>query len=180
MSDYSTRITAGTLRYKVIRQPGEGTRPISQKVRQAIMSVLGEELSELTVLDLYAGSGALGFEALSRGAERVVAVEKAHAAAKCLQTNAAELGVQSEYKIAQEDAKAFLEHTEDSYDIIFFDPPYASFDTNIAELAAGKLAEDGVLVISCSSREELADILGPAKLVKTREYGETQIAYYKN
>lgn len=180
MPDYSTRITAGTLRYRVIRQPGEGTRPISQKVRQAIMSVLGEELSGLAVLDLYAGSGALGFEALSRAAESVVAVEKAHAAAKCLQTNAAELGVQSEYKIAQEDVKTFLGHTEDSFDIIFFDPPYASFDASIAELAASKLAEGGVLVISCSSREKLADILGPAKLVKTREYGETQIAYYKN
>lgn len=179
MSDYSTRITAGTLRYKVIRQPGEGTRPISQKVRQAIMSVLGEELSGLTVLDLYAGSGALGFEALSRGASSVVAVEKAHAAAKCLQTNAAELGIQSEFKITQEDAKSFLTHTEDNYDIIFFDPPYASFDSEIASLAASKLGAGAVLVISCSSREELADILGHAKLVKTREYGETQIAYYK-
>jgi 16S rRNA (guanine966-N2)-methyltransferase len=179
MPDFTTRITAGTLRYKVIRQPGEGTRPVSQKIRQAIMNVLGEDLSGLTVLDLYAGSGALGFEALSRGADSVVAVEKAHAAAKCLQANAAELGVQSEYKIAQEDVKAFLRHTEDSYDIIFFDPPYASFDAGLAELAADKLDEAGVLVISCSSREKLADILGSAHLVKTREYGDTQIAYYK-
>jgi 16S rRNA (guanine966-N2)-methyltransferase len=180
MPDFTTRITAGSLRYRVIRQPGEGTRPISQKVRQAIMSVLGEDLVGLTVLDLYAGSGALGFEALSRGADRVVAVEKAYAATKCLQANAVELGLRAEYKILQEDVRTFLGRDEDRYNIIFFDPPYADFDAALAEQAASKLEEAGVLVISCSSREKLADILGPAKLVKTREYGDTQIAYYKN
>jgi 16S rRNA (guanine966-N2)-methyltransferase len=180
MPDYTTRITAGTLRYKIIRQPGSGTRPVSQKVRQAIMSVLGDDLTGLAVLDLYAGSGALGFEALSRGAVRVLAVEKAHAAAKCLQANAAELGVQPEYKIVQEDVRTFLGRDEDSYDIIFFDPPYVDFDVSLAEQAASKLDAAGVFVVSCSSREKLADILGPAKLVKTREYGDTQIVYYKN
>ncbi len=180
MPDYTTRITAGTLRYKILRQPGEGTRPVSQKIRQAIMSVLGEELSGLKVLDLYAGSGALGFEALSRGAASVVAVESSHTAAKCLQANAVELAVQAEYKVISEDARLFLGHTRDSYDIIFFDPPYADFDSSITEQAVSKLNQSGVLVVSCSSQEKLAAILGSAKLAKIRTYGGTQIAYYKN
>lgn len=180
MSSYTTRITAGNLRYKIIRQPGEGTRPISQKVRQAIMSVLGEDLSGLKVLDLYAGSGALGFEALSRGAERLTSVERALMAGKCLQVNAQELGVTQKFNLVQESVSLFLSRNSNKYDIIFFDPPYAEFSLDICATSAKALADGGVLVVSCSSQEKLADILEPAKLVKTREYGDTQIAYYKN
>jgi 16S rRNA (guanine966-N2)-methyltransferase len=180
MSGYTTRITAGNLRYKVIHQPGEGTRPVSQKVRQAILSVLGEDLTGLVILDLYAGSGALGFEALSRGAERLTSVEHALVAGKCLRANAQELGVTQKFNLMQESVPLFLSRNSHKYDIIFFDPPYTEFSLDTCAISAKALTDGGVLVVSCSSSEQLAGILGSAKLVKTREYGDTQIAYYKN
>lgn len=178
-AEFTTRIMTGRLRYRVLKQPGEGTRPISQKVRQAIFSSLGNDLSGLTVLDLYAGSGALGIEALSLGAERADAVEVGRAALRCLKENATELGLDDQYKIHADRVGVFLQRNTSNYDVIFFDPPYAEFSIELARLAADRLAPRGVLVISCSSREQLADILGSAKLAKTRTYGDTQIAYYK-
>lgn len=176
---FTTRILTGSLRYRVIKQPGEGTRPISQKVRGAIFSSLGNDLKGLKVLDLYAGSGALGFEALSLGAERVDAVESGRNALLALRENVKSLGLDDHYRVRAERVEQFLPRTNEMYDIVFFDPPYAEFDAKIAAQAAQCLEKAGVMVISCSSREELPGILGGAELVKARTYGDTQIAYYK-
>jgi 16S rRNA (guanine966-N2)-methyltransferase len=178
-TEFTTRIMTGSLRYRVLKQPGEGTRPISQKVRQAIFSSLGNDMAGLMVLDLYAGSGALGIEALSLGARTVEAVESGRPALHALKSNATELELGDAYRICADRVEMFLKRTTSAYNVIFFDPPYADFSVETATLAADRLQPAGVLVISCSSREKLPDILGTASQAKTRTYGDTQIAYYK-
>ena len=119
MAQHTTRITAGDFRYKVLKQPGEGTRPVSQKVRQAIFNVLGDELKGLTVLDLYAGSGALGLEALSRGAERVTFVEQSSFAVSFLRANVKELKADAQTAVMQAEVAAWLATSQAKFDLVF-------------------------------------------------------------
>ncbi len=175
---YTTRILGGALKFRIIKQPGEGTRPVAQKIRQAIFDTLGHDLSGLQVADLYAGSGALGFESLSLGADRVTFVERSAQAARMIQQSAKELGVDTEAHVVARSVEAALDQL-DMQNIIFFDPPYDACDMTIAARAEEKLLPEGVLVVSCSSRQKLPQQLGTASMVKSRVYGATQIAYYK-
>lgn len=175
---HTTRILGGCLKFRTIKQPGEGTRPVAQKIRQAIFDTLGHDLSGLQVADLYAGSGALGFEALSLGADRVTFVERSAQVVRMIEQSAKELGVDAQVHVVGRPVESALEQL-DMQNIIFFDPPYDACDMTIAGRAEEKLAHDGVLVISCSSRQKLPDKLGTASMVKSRVYGAPQIAYYK-
>lgn len=174
---HTTRISAGAYRYRVIKQPGEKTRPVTQKIRAAIFDTIGHNLAGLDVADLYAGSGALGIEALSRGARSALFIEKRPLAAKLIEANGRELGLKLRVEIL--DVVSWLKQQDQSFDIIFFDPPYAQFEATIAEQAAQQLSPEGVMIISCGKREELPDNLGVASMAKLRIYGQTKIAYYK-
>ena len=175
---HTTRILGGALKFRTIKQPGEGTRPVAQKIRQAIFDTLGHDLSGLVVADLYAGSGALGFEALSLGAERVTFVERSAQVARMIEQSAKELGVDAQAHVLARPVESALAGL-DTQDVIFFDPPYDACDMTIAAQAVAKLSADGVLVLSCSSRQKLPEQLTTASMVKSRVYGATQIAYYK-
>ncbi len=179
MAQHTTRITAGAFRYKLLKQPGEGTRPVSQKVRQAIFNVLGDELEGLTVLDLYAGSGALGFEALSRGAERVTFVEQSSFAVSFLRANVKELQADAQTAVMQAEVAAWLATSQAKFDLVFLDPPYAEFSSDLVESALAHVSEAGTLVVSCGAREKLPAAVAEHQLVKVKIYGGTQIGYYK-
>lgn len=176
---HTTRISAGSLRYRVIKQPGEGTRPVAQKVRQAIFNVLGDDLAGLTVLDIFAGSGALGFEALSRGAGPITFVEKSAVASGLIRENARELQVESDIEVAARPAEQFLQAGGKSFDLIFLDPPYDLMTPELIQQTAQRLAQDGTLVVSCGAKFALPETVGGHHLVRQKFYGETQIGYYK-
>lgn len=180
-SQHTTRIIAGDYQYRVLKQPGGGTRPVTQKIRAAIFNALGHDLEGLTVLDLYAGSGALGIEALSRGAKSLVSVERLHSASVVLKENFASVGLdETRAQLMERDAADFTSTCDETFDIIFLDPPYADFQEEVANRAAKLLSSDGVLVVSTAKRTDLPEAFGPAKQLKTKVYGETQIAYFKN
>ncbi len=176
---HTTRVTAGSLRYRVIKQPGEGTRPVSQRTREAIFNVLGDDLAGLSALDLFAGSGALGLEALSRGASRVMFVEKSAGVCRVIQENARELGVKARAQILQSDVDKYLGDTEDLFDIIFLDPPYADFSPDILGRSTLHLDSRGTTVVSCGKASELPETVHQILLVKQKVYGDTRIGYYK-
>ncbi len=176
---HTTRITAGSLRYRLVRQPGEGTRPVAQKVRQAIFNVLGDDLTGLSVLDLYAGSGALGFEALSRGAERLTSVESARGAVGLLQANVRELEIVEKVEIVARDVGGFLASASSQYDLVFLDPPYAKLNPELIEKVSRVVAPGGTLVVSCGSDFVLPEQVAKFKLLRAKMYGVTQIGYYK-
>jgi len=169
------RIIAGRWKGRRLEPPkGRDVRPTTDRVRESWMSAMGGRLDGLTVVDLFAGSGALGLEALSRGAEHVVFVERARASLKTLETNVALLGAEAEVTIVADDAFHFLGRIEPrSFDVALADPPYGRGDVErLAELFRTRpFARE--LWVEHPWREELA--LGPAD--RTRRYGDTAITH---
>jgi 16S rRNA (guanine966-N2)-methyltransferase len=120
------RIIAGKWRSRILRFPDSASiRPTPDRVRETLFNWLGQRLDGLSCLDLFAGSGALGFEALSRGAARVVMVESDRETAWNLTQSARDLGAEA-VEIVAGDAPGYLARAAESFDVVFVDPPYAS------------------------------------------------------
>lgn len=142
------RLNAGVWRSRVLKFPdAEGLRPTSDRVRQTLFNWLGQEMTGKSCLDLFAGTGALGFEALSRNAKQVTMLELAKAPFQALLQNQRLLGA-TLADIRQADALQFLRQNKQRFDVIFCDPPYHKqwLDKLLPQLAL-HLAEDGVLYV---------------------------------
>jgi 16S rRNA (guanine966-N2)-methyltransferase len=123
--DGRLRIVGGEWRRRVLRFPEtEGLRPTPDRVRETLFNWLGQDLAGLACLELFAGSGALGLEAASRGADRVVLVERSPAAAEALAANLHLLGAGGRVELVRQDALKFALSTPLAFDVIFLDPPY--------------------------------------------------------
>ncbi|HXZ50121.1 MAG TPA: 16S rRNA (guanine(966)-N(2))-methyltransferase RsmD [Usitatibacter sp.] len=131
------RIVGGTWRSRLVRfPPAAGLRPTPDRVRETLFNWLGQRLDGMEALDLFAGSGVLGFEALSRGAARAILVESDRRVAEALRASARELGARSAH-VVEGDALGYLARTGERFDVVFVDPPYAS---GLAERAMRELA----------------------------------------
>ena len=118
------RIVGGEWRSRIITFPGEADlRPTPDRVRETVFNWLGQDMSGKTCLDLFAGSGAMGFEAASRGAERVVMIESNPEVLKALKSNSQKLGAK-QIQLAAQDALKFMDSDRQLFDVIFLDPPY--------------------------------------------------------
>jgi 16S rRNA (guanine(966)-N(2))-methyltransferase RsmD len=170
----SLRIVAGRWGGRtLVAPPGRGTRPTSDRVREALFSILGP-LDGLRVLDLFAGSGALGLEALSRGAAQATLVERERAALRALRANVDALEADAE--VVAGDARAFLRSAREQgaqYDLVFLDPPYRAAAGLAQELALAPVLADGARVVGESDRREPLDLDLP--LTDERRYGDTLI-----
>jgi 16S rRNA (guanine966-N2)-methyltransferase len=173
------RVIAGRFRgRRLAAPPGRGTRPTSDRVREALFSILGP-LDGERVLDLYAGSGALGIEALSRGAERAVFVERDRRAVAVLRSNLAALGLaEPEAVVRQADVPAALRDARErgeTYSLVLCDPPYrlaAGLGGTLSE-ALGPLLERGGRVVTESDRRDPLTLT--FDLSDERRYGDTLI-----
>lgn len=156
-----TRIIAGTAKGRRLEVPAVGTRPTSDRVRESMFSSLQAALgsfSTLRVLDLYAGSGALALEALSRGASSATAVERAAAATRVIERNARTSGLAVQV-VTKPVARYLAAGTASPYDLVFLDPPYDattdSVESDLAALVAGGwLSDQAVVVVERSTRSE--------------------------
>jgi 16S rRNA (guanine966-N2)-methyltransferase len=142
------RINAGVWRSRVLKFPTvEGLRPTPDRVRQTVFNWLGQDLTGKTCLDLFAGTGAMGFEALSRNAKNVTMIEQSGVAFKALKQNETLLNA-SNVLILQQDALVFLSQNKQLFDIIFCDPPYnKSWLTQLLPLLKQHLALNGRLYV---------------------------------
>lgn len=142
------RLNAGVWRSRVLKFPdAEGLRPTADRVRQTLFNWLGQEMTGKVCLDLFAGTGALGFEALSRNARQVTMLELAKAPFQALLQNQRLLGA-TQADIRQADALQFLAQNRQRYDVIFCDPPYhKQWLDKLLPLLSAHLAEDGVLYV---------------------------------
>jgi 16S rRNA (guanine966-N2)-methyltransferase len=130
------RIIGGKWRSRIVRfPPAAQLRPTPDRVRETVFNWLGQRLDGMACLDLFAGSGALGFEAMSRGASRVVMVESDRAVARSLRDSAKLLDAEG-LEVVEGDALAYLKRAPESFDVVFVDPPYAS---DLAMKALGRL-----------------------------------------
>jgi 16S rRNA (guanine966-N2)-methyltransferase len=179
------RIVAGRLRGRRLRVPPDrALRPTSERVREALFNILGQDLSGFDVLDLFAGSGALGFEALSRGAHRVVFVESNPKTAAALRLSAEDLGVDREARVIVGRVEEVLDRARlgGPYHVILADPPYAAAvgASLVAAVDTSRLLGlNGTLVVERESRNP-RDLghLG-LKFLRTAEYGRTALDFFK-
>jgi 16S rRNA (guanine966-N2)-methyltransferase len=171
------RVVAGIHGGRRLKAPaGAATRPTADRVREALFSILGDAVDGATVLDLFAGSGALGIEALSRGAAEAVFVDSSAAAIRAVRVNLEALGLEAETHRA--DARAYLRAARDAarqYDLVFLDPPYLAAERLAPGLseAIGPLLRPGGRVVSESDRRAPLGLDLPLR--DERRYGDTLI-----
>jgi len=186
------RIIAGKCRGRILRSPGGSTanvgiRPTADRVKEALFSILGQRLRGAKVLDLYAGTGALGLEALSRGADSVVFVDSGTAAIELIKKNVELCGFSERSTITRRDLTRGLSFLPPlsppgGFDLIFLDPPYrlglvAQFLTGLAELPL--LARDGMVVAEEGVEVELSENYPGLCQADRRHYGDTGIWFYQ-
>jgi 16S rRNA (guanine966-N2)-methyltransferase len=179
-----TRIVAGTVGGRSLQVPSKGTRPTSDRVREAIFSRLEHYgvLEGAYVLDLYAGSGALGLEAASRGAQRVVLVDAARVAVEVCRANVKTLGL-TNVQVLQDKAEKFVQSAPSTtWDLVLIDPPYDVSEPVVAELlrqlaTTSALVEDAVVVVERSTRSPEPTWPDGWELLARKDYGETAVYY---
>lgn len=180
-----TRIIAGSAGGRTLKVPASGTRPTSDRVRESLFSALDSRLlaegldwSDCAVLDLYAGSGALGLEALSRGARSAELVEKSRAAATLIEANATALGLGPAHVHCM-DARSYAGRPGPAIDIVFADPPYevaAAELGQILEALADRLSKEAIAVIERPASDPNSPF--PAGWdTQTRRIGDTALWY---
>ena len=164
------RIIGGELRSRMISLPdAEGLRPTPDRVRETLFNWLGQTLYGRTCLDLFAGSGALGFEAASRGAERVVMVERNPAVLRALQDNVKKLGCANVFIQAQ-DGLEFVSRDAQQYDVIFLDPPFQSdYLPRLLEILPQRLNKNGVVYVESGAA---ITVPPPWQVVKSGKAGQ--------
>ncbi len=180
------RIIAGTLKGRAILSPrGRATRPTAEKVREAFFSIVAPYVPGSCFLDLFAGGGGVGIEALSRGADRAVFVEQDPSALRTLAANIERLRLFEYAEIVRSDVEHFLQFLREGalpFDIVFADPPYSSEPPNslLRSLSEGViLSPTGVVAIEYFSKKALPQEVGGLALRRTYRYGETALTFYE-
>ncbi|MGB6688375.1 MAG: 16S rRNA (guanine(966)-N(2))-methyltransferase RsmD [Terracidiphilus sp.] len=183
------RIIAGSLRSRTLAAPpGLATRPTSDRLRETLFNVLAPRIGGASFLDLYAGSGAVGIEALSRGASRVVFVDRDAVALAALRGNLGKLGIREGFRIQAGGVSAFLRRgrppASPKFDLVFLDPPYDAAQEYEATLgllggASSSLLAPGALVIAEHRRKQpLEDRYDNLKRTRLLEQGDAALSFY--
>jgi 16S rRNA (guanine(966)-N(2))-methyltransferase RsmD len=181
------RIIAGAAKGRQLRSlRGRALRPTADRVREALFDILGARVEGARFLDLYAGAGAVGLEALSRGAARTVFVEHHRPAARVIEGNAVLCGLAARARVLSAPvarALARLEREGAGFDLVFLDPPYGVGEAPAAMQAlagrAGLVAPDGLVICQHSRREELGEQIGPFSRMRQARFGETILDLYQ-
>ena len=175
-------ITGGTLRSRrVPTPPGLAVRPTPARVKEALFSILGARVDAARVLDLFAGSGALGFESLSRGAAHVTFIEKHRPTADALRAAARELGVAERCEVIAAPAERAVRAVDGRYDLVFADPPYAlPYPAGVfGDLRARRAIDEGTTVVYEHSGHEPAPVDPAMRVERTERYGEVKLEFMR-
>ena len=176
------RIISGSRRgHKLIEFQGDSVRPTTDRVKESIFNLIQEYVPESVCLDMFAGSGALSFEAISRGAARAVLVDKDKRSVDIIKKNTASLGFEEQCEIRNEDCFIYAERTGEKFDIIFLDPPYnRNFIEPVLDAIVDKelLSDGGIVVLESDDTDFSGEKEGLA-ILKQRKYGRTYITVYE-
>lgn len=189
------RILSGEHRGRQLKTPdGRGTRPTDARTREALFSILGASVVNATFLDLYAGAGSVGLEALSRGATSCLFVEGNAGAAKIIRANVALCGYDEDARVWHNTVKAAwrqLEEREESFDLVFADPPFVRGETELHDLCVRLKArpqivhndteQSGMLVVQHHAKSQLpllSDAGSPFTAVQSRRAGESALSFF--
>ena len=175
------RIITGTARGRRLETlQGEDTRPTAERVKEGLFSALQFEIEGRDVLDLFAGSGQLGLEALSRGAASCVFVDKNPEAVEIVKRNLKQTGLQETGRVICQDASGYLSYGSEQFDIAFLDPPYdAGLLEPILPKLVSRMRPGGVIACETNERVTLPDRVGDFALARTYRYGKIYIWLYR-
>lgn len=184
------RVISGTLRRRTLEAPpGLSTRPTSDRLRETLFNVLAPRIENARFLDLYAGSGAVGIEAASRGAANVVLVERAVPALRALRANLDKLGLRGGVRVDATSVAAFLRRSRPQtaglqFDIVFLDPPYEEneeYSSSLALLGGAAielLAPEAVVIAEHRRRRKLEDQYGVLQRTRLLEQGDAAMSFF--
>ena len=175
----NVRVIAGTLGGRIIEGSGtDRTHPMGERIRNAIFNSIGSEIKDAKVLDAFAGSGAIGIEAISRGATSVLFIERDRVAQKIIENNIQTLGINTQARLVKASVSSWLNTTEETFDIIFADPPYHDPQLSTVSRLFPLLKPNGLMVLSYPGRGEMPTETGVV-VVDNRSYGTAALAYYR-
>ena len=176
------RVITGTARGRRLKElPGRETRPTTDKVKESIFNIIQFDIEGRNTLDLFAGTGQLGIEALSRGAARCTFVDARREAAALVRENLAHCGLADRARVVQGDALAFLTGCREKFGLVFLDPPYAS---GLLEQSLELLAEidivagNGIIVCESGAEASLPELSAPYEKGREYRYGKIKLTLY--
>ena len=176
------RVITGSARGRKLKElPGLDTRPTTDKVKESIFNIVQFDVEGRSVLDLFAGTGQLGIEALSRGAEKCVFVDFSRQAVGVIRENVEHTGFTQNSRVVQSDVLAFLTSCREKFALAFLDPPYAS---DLLEKALEKMAaidimsENGIIVCESSMDKLLPQLPPPYRMGREYRYGKIKLTLY--
>lgn len=180
------RVISGTARGKRLKAPrGMNTRPITDMIKEALFNVIGSDIADASVLDLFAGSGSVGVEALSRKASKVVFIDKSAEAIKIIKENLNNCGFVKGFEVYKNDvfrAIDLLQRRGEKFDYIYIDPPFTCEDIFPKVMnTIGKtdiLAEKGIIIIRTPRKMSLKTRVNRIEQYRISEYGESSLHYY--
>lgn len=174
------RIISGTARGRKLKEPqGMDTRPTTDKVKESLFNIIQFELEGRRVLDLYAGTGQLGLEALSRGAERCVFVDQRREAAALVKENIKLCRFEDRSRVAQEESLSFLSACREKFDVVFLDPPYQSglLEKSLEQLIRFDiLREHGIIVCESGAEWTVPPLVPPYEAGREYRYGQIKLS----
>jgi 16S rRNA (guanine966-N2)-methyltransferase len=184
------RIIAGKYRGRKLKSPpSQQTRPTSDRLRETLFNILAPRIKDARFLDLCAGSGAVGIEALSRGAAHATFVDQSRRMRALIETNLEELGVDDEEsEVVCAEASVFLRQCANReptpFDIVFFDPPYvADYEAvldYVGEYVPQLLTKDGVMIVEHHKKKELKEEFGSLRRYRSLKHGDSCLTFYSN
>jgi 16S rRNA (guanine966-N2)-methyltransferase len=173
-------ITGNAKGAKLTTLEGMDLRPTTERVKEAVFSTIQFEIEGRRVLDLFAGSGQLGIEALSRGAQSAVFVDANKQAVAVIKENLTHVKLPEQATVISGDSIAYLGHANAVFDIVFIDPPYSkSLASAALPLAAALMSPQGVLICETARNDPMPQSAGAFELIQKRNYGKTAISIYR-
>lgn len=175
------RVTGGTGRGRRLKVPaGSRVRPTSDKVKQALFNILADRVEAAVLLDLYAGAGGIGIEALSRGAARVTFIDVSKESLAVIKQNVEQMGFGDRAEVVLSKTEAFLKKPSGPYDIVFLDPPYAEAMAPLLDLIAGSgiLKSNSIVIAEHFKKQPSPENAGRLTLYRESRYGDTVLAFY--
>lgn len=177
------RIITGAYRGRRLETPrGFSVRPTSEKVKEAIFSMISAEINEAIVLDLFAGTGNLGLEALSRGAKHCYFIDNERESVRLLKSNISYCKADNESTVFVGDFKYAMSRIKDPIDLAFLDPPYEGkiLDEALFKVSEeGFMSPDGIVVTEHGPKKSMPDTIGALEKIKEKKYGQVHVTIYR-
>jgi 16S rRNA (guanine966-N2)-methyltransferase len=177
------RVTGGKFKNNYLDVPEDISRPLTDRIRLSLFAILMPYIENTEILDLYAGSGVTGIEALSRGAKHCTFVDNSYEAAILIRNNVRKIGIENQTIIDISSAESYIKKTEKNFDIIFLDPPFNDKKNIEIDVLSKFCHEDSIVVCRTSSdifkREKHRIISEKFDEVYSKKYGQSQVVFYR-